>query len=59
MLILSVPDEGYSSVPDEGYSSVPDEGYSSVPDAWNIDENGVKHQKSNHRLGRKNKAIIT
>ena len=35
MVILSVPDEGYSSnVPDEGYSSnVPDEGYSSnVPD---------------------------
>jgi hypothetical protein len=30
-VILSVPDEGYSSnVPDEGYSSnVPDEGYSS------------------------------
>ena len=35
ILILRVPDEGYSSnVPDEGYSSnVPDEGYSSnVPD---------------------------
>jgi hypothetical protein len=32
LLIMSVPDEGYSSVPDEGYSSVPDEGYSSVPD---------------------------
>ena len=27
-VILSVPDEGYSSIPDEGYSSVPDEGYS-------------------------------
>jgi hypothetical protein len=31
LLLMSVPDEGYSSnVPDEGYSSnVPDEGYSS------------------------------
>jgi hypothetical protein len=27
-VILSVPNEGYSSVPDEGYSSVPDEGSS-------------------------------
>jgi hypothetical protein len=26
-VILSIPDEGYSSIPDEGYSRIPDEGY--------------------------------